>query len=333
MQPVSMRTLRRIERTLAILFVFFAIAASVLSEPASSFGITGTAGQNNGTATVTVTPTTRLVAGQTVNIHAEATNGSELFEIRAHLCAHNSGQMNRFKFSFDYSMCAPVALSPDADAETKVEIPPGVTAGDLAFRVGVGTATWTTANPPYDPPEGATHTLTCGPDAPCNLVVALEVTNDTVFFTAPLCYGDQCPAEASPNGSPPPAAAAGSSDSAPPTDTAAPAPPESTGAPAAAPVAPAAAIPGSGKTASGTRTANGGTAGKAGTVAAASGEQASGSAGADGSHQGVLATLVGSPVAHRAARIFSAGAAGVIGGLLIALIVIRARRTFATRRA
>jgi hypothetical protein len=330
-----MRTLRRLERTLAILFVFFAIAACVLSEPASSFGITGTAGQNNGTATVTVTPTTKLVAGQTVNIHAEATNGSELFEIRAHLCAHNSGQMNRFKFSFDYSMCSPVALSPDADAETKVEIPPGVTTGDLAFRVGAGTGTWTTANPPYDPPEGATHTLTCGPDAPCNLVVALEVTNDTVFFTAPLCYGDQCPAEASPDGSPAPAAAAGSTGQAPPADTAAAAPPASTPAPAATPSAPAAAIPGSGSVASGTRTDKGAAAHSAGsTSAAASGQQASAAGNSDSSgHQGVLATLVGSPVAHRAARIFSAGAAGVLGGLLIALIVIRARRNFGMGRA
>jgi hypothetical protein len=326
-----MRTLRRVERTLAILFVFFAIAASVLSEPASSFGITGDAGQNNGTATVTVTPTTRLVAGQTVNIHAEATNGSELFEIRAHLCAHNSGQMNRFKFSFDYSVCAPVALSPDADAETKVEIPPGTAAGDLTFRVGVGTATWTTANPPFDPPEGATHTLTCGPDAPCNLVVALEVTNDTVFFTAPLCYGDQCPAEAPPDGSPPPVVAAGSTDR-PPTDTAAATPTASTPAPAATPPAPAAAIPGSGSVASGTRTDKGAAGSAAG--AAASGQQASASGNRDNAdHEGVLATLVGSPVAHRAARIFSAGAAGVIGGLLIAIILIRARRNFAMGRA
>jgi hypothetical protein len=321
MQPVTTRTLRRLERILGCLFAFFAIAASVLSQPVSSFGITGDAGQNNGTATVTVTPTSRLVAGETVNIHAQATNGSDLFEIRAHLCAPNSGQMNRFKFSFDYRMCSPVALSADADAETKVEIPPGTGAGDLAFRVGVGTGTWTTANPPFDPPEGATHSLTCGPGAPCNLVVGLEVTDDTIFYTSPLCFGEQCPPEDGPAGTPPPVAAAGSPDQPPPADAAA----------TPTPTAPSATVPGSGSVASGTRSGAAGSPAK--DAAAGSGGQASaagGPAGSGDAGRGVVAAVFGSPVAHRAARIFSAGAAGVIGGLLIALIVIRARRAMSS---
>ncbi len=149
--------------------------------------VTGDAGP----VTVTVDVHGGVVDGQLVSIHAKANTG-ELYEIRAHICSADVPIKNTFNFGPDGGHCSPTPLVPGSDAETITVVPPGSNAGDLTFRLGSGTATWTSFSP-LDPPEGGAHTLTCGQGARCSLVIQLQVTDNTVFYTVPLCWG--CPVD------------------------------------------------------------------------------------------------------------------------------------------
>jgi hypothetical protein len=261
-----------------------------------------------------VNPTSGLTDGQVVSIHAQAAPGSDLYEIRTHLCRPAAVIENTVDFDFDGPNCSPTPVSPNADYETIVTIPAGTGGtGDATFRVGVGSGA------PWGDMFGGNHTLTCGPDAPCSLVVQLQVPNTTVFSVVPLCFGN-CPG-ATP-AAPPPGAASSGAD-----------------APGAAPAAAenGAAQTGSGQAGTGPAAASGAAstpsnspAGAGSSRGATETEVASARArGGGGDADGVLATVVGSPIAHRAARVFAGGVAGVVGGCLIAFIIIRARRRMA----
>ena len=237
-----------------------------------------------------------------MHVHAEVPQGTELFEIRAHLCQHGAAITDTYAFGFQDGFC-PNAPIGDGDFEQKVELPRGTTAGDLdSFKVGTGTVNWTDE-------LGDTHSLTCGPGAPCDLVVQLQITDTTVFFTTVACYSD-CPAP-DPNG--PPAIPVGAAAAAPP---AAPAPAADGGSSAAG-----------GKAASGAAAAPA----SAAPATGAPTSRASGSAKGAASSEIVAASAASSsdPSLSTTARVLAGEAAGLIGGVLIVLIVVRGRRKLA----
>jgi hypothetical protein len=282
-----------------------AVAAAVLLATAIPAGaVSGQAGP----IAISVTPTSGVGDGQMVTIHAAANPGSDLYQITAHLCQGGVSITDNYNFGFDGPYCTKQPVSADSDAETTVEIPRGSGGkGDLAFRVGAGTA------PTWFDFDGVIRSFTCGPGSPCQLVVQLQVPNDTAFYSATLCYGGDCPPEAPP--APPPAAPAAAGDGG-----------QGNGA-AAGQGSKAGAGSGQGSGQHGTSDAAGkqtGTATPASTAvpAAANGQDAQRAA------TGVSATSV-SDAGHalsRATRVLLGGLAGLIGGALIVLIVLRARR-------
>ena len=276
--------------------------------------------------TVKVTST----GAQQVNIHAEVGGGANLFSIIAHVCAPDAEVSNTYAFGFQGPNCSNKAIG-DGDVEAKVVLQ-NATAGDVPMRLGIGAVTWIDE-------IGYLHSLACGPDHPCNLVVELQVTNGTLFKSVPFIAG--VPVD-------PPAAA-------PPPTTAPPTPAPSAAPPAATPRAGAGAG-GSGGSSPTTTTApckatandaaasSTTTAKKAQTTSttapckAAAGKDGGGSGGSSASLSGksdpaqletpasASAISDASAIAHRAAHVFWAMASGLVGGLLIALIVMRARK-------
>jgi hypothetical protein len=313
------------QRTTVLLRVVFAVSAltalvttTLVDTPEGHTAAVGPAG---GAAFVSVDPNEWLTDGQTVQVHADASAGYEIFEIRARVCAPDAGVNNSFEFSLDGSFCAAVPMSADADADVGVVLDPGSRAsGDLSFRVSAGSATWTTHSP-VDPPGGAAWTLNCGPGAPCALVVQLEISGGQAYFTAPLLFGEGTTPPPAPPAAPeiatPGAAAAGAA--------------ATTGDPTAS------AATGGDAAKQGKRAAD---AGKAG--AGKDGDAANGASTTDASATqeesglrrdlGSSTLAVSREAATRGVRVFSGMVAGLVGGLLIAMIVIRARaRTVSVR--
>jgi hypothetical protein len=159
-----------------------AAAVVVLGAAAGGAGAaTGTAGP----ISVTVLPVTSVRDGQTVNIDVRAPAGVVIYEIRAHLCLPGADLRSNFDFGFQGRRCTNIAVG-HGDFEQSVAYPSGVAAGSLnTFKVGSGTASWVNE-------LGYPASITCGPGHPCNLVVRVEITDDTVFYTAPLCYDAAC---------------------------------------------------------------------------------------------------------------------------------------------
>ena len=294
---------RRAER---LWLLFLAIAFSVAAAVATAGPGSG-ATNRDGAVAVTVTPTEGLADGQRVAIHAEATGGAQIFELRAHLCQAGAGIDNTSEFGFQGPYCPNGPIGAGQFDEGVVP-PAGSTTADLEFAVGMGGVTWLDE-------QGYVHELTCGPGSPCDLVVEAQITNDTAFVTFPLLIGEGSPPPPPPpppsSTEPPPAAAAGSGagqSGATPPDAGA------TGAKS----------PGAGKLAG------------SGAAAAAGSSAARSSNGSDGgaSVGGVLSTIgdavgavaTGDPQFSQSVRVFAGGVAGVIGGALVVLIVVRARR-------
>ena len=256
-----------------------------------------------GPVDVSVSPTSSVTDGRTVDIRADVPAGISLYQIRAHLCRPGPNVRTDFDFGFQGKRCSNVAVG-SGDVEKTVEYGSGVRSGGLtSFRVGAGTVRWVNE-------LGYPQTLDCGLGRPCDLVVRLEITDQAVFFTAPLCYGTGCPAEApSPSPSPSPSSSFSSS-----TTTSAPrtaALPKS-GA-AAGRSAPSAttgtrgSAPGSGRRVNGARAS---AAGSAGPRAIASGAppQPAGSSGRGLSER---------------ARVLLSGAAGAVAGAWIVSVYLR----------
>src|SRR5262249_55870366 len=129
--------------------------------------------------------------------------------------------------------CSSVPIG-NADIEQVATFASGATSADLPpFRVGSGSVSWRNE-------LGFPLTLTCGGAGACALVVQVEITNGTVFYTAPLCFGSGCLAEPA---SPAPQQGPGSGG-APATSTAAgTASPVPASAPATVPTANASTTP------------------------------------------------------------------------------------------
>jgi hypothetical protein len=165
----------------------FVIAGVFLFGMQYAGAATGTAGP----ATVTVTPTAGVVDGDAVAIHASVPQGTRIYELRAHLCVPGRTLRANFDFGFQGRRCTNAVVG-SGDVERVAAFPAGVTGADLSgFKVGEGTVHWVNE-------RGYDQTIDCGPGRPCDLVVRVQITNDTRFFTAPLCYGSKCAPEGSP---------------------------------------------------------------------------------------------------------------------------------------
>ena len=142
---------------------------------------TGTAGA----VTVTALPTGNLADGQTIGVHVEAAGGTSIFSLTGRVCA--PGKVNGdHLFSYLGPFCPNVPVG-QGDLEQLVAVP-GAPTADLSFKIGTGTVDWTNE-------RGFPYSLTCDAANPCDLVIRAEVTNSTVYFRLPLCFGTACPSD------------------------------------------------------------------------------------------------------------------------------------------
>ena len=180
---VARRPHRRHAVIVATITVLAALAMASVVDSRRSSAMSGMVGP------VKVSVTT--ASGQTLAVHAEATGGVQLFEIRAHICRHGASISNTVDFGYQGSACVAEGGIKEGGLSGDYETfaaPANRVSGDLAFRAGTGTVGWLDE-------VGYPHTLTCGPGAVCDLVVQLQITNGTVFYAAPVCFGGACPAE------------------------------------------------------------------------------------------------------------------------------------------
>ena len=169
-----------IRRVPGVVVAMVAIAAvMVVSQPARSY--TGAIGY---VVNVKANPTVGLADGQAVAVHVETVGGITMFDVQAHLCQAGAGIKNGFEFDLDGPFCSPSRASPAADAA--VDQRGGGSSADLTFHVGIGTGA------PWNETDGGTHTLTCGPGAPCDLVLQVAMSEQNFYHAIPLCFGDGC---------------------------------------------------------------------------------------------------------------------------------------------
>lgn len=132
---------------------------------------------------VTVSSLSGLRDGQEVKVHAVPTGGSQVFGVEARICA--AGRTIDFDADFKPTQtgnCIVRPLSSGSDHHVTVAAAPPYQAVDVAFRVGVGTSTYTTQS-------GDPVAITCGPGNPCQLVLKLQIPNGFGFQSYPLNYG------------------------------------------------------------------------------------------------------------------------------------------------
>jgi hypothetical protein len=130
---------------------------------------------------VQATPLAGLRDGQRVHVVVDVDQSLELFEVRARICRAGEPVADTWTYSADASTCPQVAFSGSAEPEASAIVGGGAHHGELDFQIGVGTVRWTDF-------DGNASSLTCGLGAPCQLVVQLQVTDDTVFWSTPLDY-------------------------------------------------------------------------------------------------------------------------------------------------
>jgi len=163
-----------------VVIALLAIAAVMaISQPAQSYS-----GGIGYVIKVEAKPTVGLTDGQAVAVHVEGIGGFPMYDVQAHLCQAGAGIKNGFEFDYDGPYCSPSKVSPAADAGVEQKVT-GSTA-DLTYHVGVGTGA------PWNETDGDVHTLTCGPGAPCDLVLEVAINGENVFHAIPLCFGDGC---------------------------------------------------------------------------------------------------------------------------------------------
>jgi hypothetical protein len=161
----------------ALLFgaaVFFAIGPS--------FGGSSAVASSGNAGPVTVTVTAK--SDSTVSVHVTAPNGVEIYEVRTHVCVPGDVS-NTFDFGFQGKFCSNAPIG-GSDVEKVAAYPDGASQGSLDMRVEAGSVQWVNE-------RGFPGTLTCGADKTCNLVVQVQITDATVYYTAALCIGASCP--------------------------------------------------------------------------------------------------------------------------------------------
>jgi hypothetical protein len=159
------------------------------SDPAPTTVTTGGSASNPTTPTtqalplqVRATSTTGMHDGQTVTVTVTADPGSDFYDMDARLCAGTPAITNFYDFTPDPAgNCILHPLSPDSDNYVDAPVGPPYRTGTLTFRVGVGTARFTTENL-------QNVAITCGPGHPCQLVVRLQYPKAFGFRSFPVTY-------------------------------------------------------------------------------------------------------------------------------------------------
>jgi hypothetical protein len=182
--------------------VVFAICSLIAAGVVSlGSGTADAVSGNAGPITVTVNPTSGVGDGTSVAIHAEAPDGVLIYSLKAHLCRPGRPITSHYDWSFSGLRCPGVAVG-NGDVEQGSSYGDGTQSADVpSFKVGEGAINFVNV-------VGHQATIDCGPGKPCDVVVDVEITNDEVFYTAPLCYGDRCPPEGQASDTPPPPSSA-----------------------------------------------------------------------------------------------------------------------------
>jgi hypothetical protein len=129
---------------------------------------------------ISVTPTNGLHNLSEVTVHVQANPGSSIFSVEAKQCRAEPRVTVSAEFVPSGGRCAPNELAPGADKDVKTITPPPNTSADVTFKVGVGSATW--------PAKYGPGSISCGPGAPCTLVLELEVPQATDFYSIPISF-------------------------------------------------------------------------------------------------------------------------------------------------
>jgi hypothetical protein len=290
-----------------VMIALVAIAAvMVISQPARSYS-----GNIGYLIKVEATPTVGLTDGQAVAVHVDGNGGLPMYDLQAHLCQAGAGVKNGFEFDLDGPYCSPSKVSPAADAAVEQKV--SGSSADLTFHVGVGTGA------PWNETDGGVHTLTCGPGAPCDLVLQVAINGTNVYHAIPLCFGDGCGPEPTASSAP---AGSSTGDGGQPKGAAA----ASSGSNGSSDGNDA----GSGINPHGGNPATNGTGSNGGNASATGASRNGSSTGATGSSQALgdsvtPAASEQSPIAPW--RIALAGIAGLLCGARIVSVIGRVRRT------
>lgn len=153
-----------------------------------AFGNSPAAAYNahRGPVTVTVTDDHSDARVHGLRVEARATAGVQIYEIRAHVCLPGRNVHTNFDFGFDGRACPNVGVG-GGDVDPAAAFPNGTDVARLdGVRVGSGSAHWVNE-------LGYPGSIRCDAGHSCDLVVRVQVTNDTVFVTVPLCGARPCP--------------------------------------------------------------------------------------------------------------------------------------------
>lgn len=131
---------------------------------------------------VAASNTKNLANGAVVRVRARPKGQSEMYGVEARLCAGDA----RVERDPDFrptqgGMCAARPLSPGTDNLVGKAADPPYQEAELAFRVGVGSDTFTAQ-------DGRQVTITCGPANPCQLVLKLQYPNGFGFQSIPVTF-------------------------------------------------------------------------------------------------------------------------------------------------
>ena len=132
---------------------------------------------------VAASNTKGLSNGQTVRVRVRPKDQAQVFGAEARLCAGDA----RVERDPDFrpsqgGKCIARPLAADTDSLVGVPGVPPYQEVQLAFRVGVGTDTFTAQ-------DGRQASITCGPANPCQLVLKLQYPNGFGFQSLPVTYG------------------------------------------------------------------------------------------------------------------------------------------------
>ena len=134
-----------------ILFVVLFLAAAVATAPSGREALSAPDGHGDARQA--------LADGPIVNIHAAGPGRFAALRVRAHLCQPTRGSTTPPSSVSKVALLPELRRSATADDETSAQLPPGTRAADLQFRVGTAVSTWADE-------LGYAHQLTCGAGCP-----------------------------------------------------------------------------------------------------------------------------------------------------------------------
>jgi hypothetical protein len=131
---------------------------------------------------VSVSSLEGLRAGDPINIRVVPTGGSETFGFRARLCQKNATIEGLYDFFPEVAPnCISAPLSANSDAYVEVKAQPPYQVAEGAFRVGLGTDTFTMD-------DGSRASVTCTQQDPCQLVLQVHVPYGFGYYRYDLSF-------------------------------------------------------------------------------------------------------------------------------------------------